>query len=152
MLTIALIEVDDPLRATSEQFTQPNFAASFVVQSYAARNRIPRAATLSVQPHNSGAETFAFASHGLADDRIDALIVPSGPGEPWFASASYEEVLRLISDCCSGTPEYAVPRAVVVSSLQEATDNRLLTNGRPARKQIEKFVVAKAASAPSLTV
>jgi hypothetical protein len=44
-----------------------------------------------------------------------------------------------------------VPRAVVVSSLQEALDNQLLTNGRPAHKKIEKFVAAKAASTPSPT-
>jgi hypothetical protein len=36
-----------------------------------------------------------------------------------------------------------VPRACVVVSLQEAVDNQLLTNGRPARKQIEAFVAAR---------
>jgi long-subunit acyl-CoA synthetase (AMP-forming) len=92
----------------------------------------------------------AVVGHG--EPHLTAVIVPSGPGEPWFANASYDKVLRLISDCCSSAPEYAVPRAVVVASPQEATDNRLLTNGRPARKQIEKFVAARAASAPSRTV
>lgn len=91
----------------------------------------------------------AVVGHG--EPHLTAVIVPSGPGEAWFANASYDEVLRLISDCCSGAPEYAVPRAAVVSSLQEALDNQLLTNGRPARKQIEKFVAAKAASTPPPT-
>ena len=89
----------------------------------------------------------AVVGHG--EPHLSAAIVPSGPGESWFAHASHDEVLRLISDCCSGAPEYAVPRAVVVTSLQEAIDNQLLTNGRPARPQIAKFVAAKAQSAPS---
>ena len=89
----------------------------------------------------------AVVGHG--EPHLSAVIVPSGPGESWFAHASHDEVLRLISDCCSGAPEYAVPRAVVVTSLQEAIDNQLLTNGRPARPQIAKFVAAKAQSAPS---
>ena len=91
----------------------------------------------------------AVVGHG--ESYLTAVIVPSGPGEAWFANATYKDVLGLISACCSGAPEYAVPRAAVVSLLQEALDNQLLTNGRPARKQIEKFVAAKAASAPPPT-
>jgi long-subunit acyl-CoA synthetase (AMP-forming) len=89
----------------------------------------------------------AVVGHG--EPYLTAVIVPSGPGESWFANASYHDVLGLISDCCSGAPEYAVPRACVVASFQEAVNNQLLTNGRPARKQIEKFAAAKTPPAPS---
>ena len=92
----------------------------------------------------------AVVGHG--EPYLTAVIVPSGPGEAWFANATYNDVLGLISACCSGAPEYAVPRACVVSSLQEAVGNQLLTNGRPARKQIEKFVAAKAPPAPASTI
>ena len=84
----------------------------------------------------------AVVGHG--EPYLTALIIPSGPGEKWFANASREDVLGMISGCCSGAPEYGVPQAYVVASLQEAVGNQLLTNGRPARKQIEKFVAAKA--------
>jgi long-subunit acyl-CoA synthetase (AMP-forming) len=89
----------------------------------------------------------AVVGHG--EPYLTAVIVPSRPGENWFANASHADVLGLISDCCSEAPGYAVPRACVVASLQEAVDNQLLTNGRPARKQIEKFVAAKTLPAPA---
>jgi long-subunit acyl-CoA synthetase (AMP-forming) len=92
----------------------------------------------------------AVVGHG--EPYLTAVIVPSGPGEAWFANATYSDVLSLISGCCSGAPEYAVPRACVVSSFQEAVGNQLLTNGRPARKQIEKFVAAKAPPPAASTV
>jgi long-subunit acyl-CoA synthetase (AMP-forming) len=92
----------------------------------------------------------AVVGHG--EPYLTAVIVPSGPGEAWFAHATYSDVLSLISGCCSGAPEYAVPRACVVSSFQEAVGNRLLTNGRPARKQIEKFVAAKAPPPAASTI
>ena len=92
----------------------------------------------------------AVVGHG--EPHLTAVIVPSGPGESWFANASHDDVLGLIADCCSGAPEYAVPRAFVVSSLQEAIGNQLLTNGRPARKEIEKFVAAKAPPSPAATI
>ena len=88
----------------------------------------------------------AVVGHGAP--YLTAVIVPSGPGERWFANASYQDVLALISACCSDAPEYAVPRACVVASLQEAVSNQLLTSGRPARKQVEKFVAAKKPPAP----
>lgn len=81
----------------------------------------------------------AVVGHGAPF--LTAVIVPSGQGESWFGNASDKDVLGLISDCCSGAPEYAVPRAFVVASLQDALKNELLTNGRPARKQIGQFVV-----------
>jgi hypothetical protein len=60
--------------------------------------------------------------------------------------------MSLISECCAGAPEYAVPQACVVASLQEAISNQLLTNARPARKQIEKFVAAKMPPAPAAAI
>jgi long-subunit acyl-CoA synthetase (AMP-forming) len=75
---------------------------------------------------------------------LKAVIVPSRSGESWFAGVTHADILTLISDCCSGAPEYAVPRTCIVVSLEEAVANELLTNGRPARKQLEKFVAAKA--------
>jgi len=84
----------------------------------------------------------AVVGHG--EPYLTAVIVPSGPGEDWFANATYSDVLSLISNRCSGAPEYAVPRAFVVTSFQEAVSDQLLTNGRPARREIEKFVAAKA--------
>ena len=83
----------------------------------------------------------AVVGHG--EPSLTAVIVPSRPGENWFAGASQTDVLNLITDCCAGAPEYAVPRACIVASLEEAVSNQLLTNGRPARKQIERFVAAK---------
>jgi hypothetical protein len=60
--------------------------------------------------------------------------------------------MGLMSECCAGTPEYAVPQACVVASLQEAISNRLLTNGRPARKQIEQFVATKTPPVPATAI
>jgi hypothetical protein len=79
MLTIVAIEVDDPFWVAFGRFTQSNCAAGagslLGPQSYliAACNRATHATELSFQPHNSGAETFASASRGLAGDPMDAL-------------------------------------------------------------------------------
>ena len=83
----------------------------------------------------------AVVGHG--ESHLTAVIIPSHVGQSWFANAGYAEVLDLIADCCSGAPEYAVPRAGIVASLEEASKNQLLSNGRPARKKIEEFVAAK---------
>ncbi|HEY4987561.1 MAG TPA: AMP-binding protein, partial [Bradyrhizobium sp.] len=91
----------------------------------------------------------AVVGHG--EPHLTAVIVPSRPGEGWFTDASQADVLGLIADCCSGAPEYAVPRACVVASLEEAVHHQLLSNGRPARKQIATFVAAKNLLAPSIT-
>jgi long-subunit acyl-CoA synthetase (AMP-forming) len=92
----------------------------------------------------------AVVGHGAPS--LTAVIIPSRPGESWFANASYADVLGLMSECCAGAPEYAVPQACVVASLQEAISNQLLTNGRPARKQIEKFVATKTPPAPAAAI
>ncbi|THD61731.1 MAG: hypothetical protein E7813_21755 [Bradyrhizobium sp.] len=92
----------------------------------------------------------AVVGHG--EPYLTAVIIPSGPGESWFANSSYADVLSLISECCSGAPEYAIPLACIVTSLQEAAAHRLLTNGRPARKQIETFVGTKMPSVPTVNI
>jgi long-subunit acyl-CoA synthetase (AMP-forming) len=92
----------------------------------------------------------AVVGHGAPS--LTAVIIPSRPGESWFANASYADVLGLVSKCCAGAPEYAVPRTCVVASLQEAISNQLLTNGRPARKQIKKFVATKTPPAPAAAI
>jgi long-subunit acyl-CoA synthetase (AMP-forming) len=92
----------------------------------------------------------AVVGHGAP--YLTAVLIPSRPGESWFTHASYADVLGLISKCCSGAPEYAVPRAWVVASFQEAISNQLLTNGRPARKHIEGFVAAKMPPAPAAAI
>jgi long-subunit acyl-CoA synthetase (AMP-forming) len=91
----------------------------------------------------------ACAVVGHGEPHLTAVIVPSRSGEAWFANASHADVLGLIADCCSAAPEYAVPRACIVASLEEAMRHQLLTNGRPARKQIEKFVAAKTSPVPA---
>jgi len=92
----------------------------------------------------------AVVGHGAPS--LTAVIIPSRAGESWFADASDADVLRLISACCTGAPEYAVPQACLVASLREAVDNQLLTNGRPARKQIENFVATKKRPASAAAV
>src|SRR6202035_2523980 len=92
----------------------------------------------------------AVVGHGAPS--LTAVILPSHTVESWFANASYADILDLISQCCTGAPEYGVPRACVLVSLQDAISNQLLTNGRPARKQIEKFVAAKTPAAPAAAV
>jgi long-subunit acyl-CoA synthetase (AMP-forming) len=89
---------------------------------------------------------------GYGAPSLTAVIIPSRPGESWFAKASHADVMGLMSECCAGAPEYAVPQACVVASLQEAVSNKLLINARPARKQIEKFVAAKTPPAPAAAI
>jgi long-subunit acyl-CoA synthetase (AMP-forming) len=89
----------------------------------------------------------AVVGHG--EPSLTAVIVPSALGESWCANASHKDLLDLISGCCSGAPEYAVPRACLVVSFQEALKNQLLTNGRPARKRIAEFVGAGALPHPT---
>jgi long-subunit acyl-CoA synthetase (AMP-forming) len=91
------------------------------------------------------------AGHG--EPHLTALLIPSPQGAPWFAKATSTDILDLVSDHCSDAPEYAVPRACVVASFQEALSNQLLGNGRPIRKNVGKFLRARAAASllPLLT-
>jgi long-subunit acyl-CoA synthetase (AMP-forming) len=89
------------------------------------------------------------AGHG--EPHLTALLIPSAQGAAWFAKATSADILDLFSDHCSEAPEYAVPRACVVVSLAEALNNQLLSNGRPIRTNIGKFIQEKtAAVAPRL--
>jgi len=83
----------------------------------------------------------AVVGHG--QPHLTAVVIPSGPAEAWFAAANEADLLGFISACCSGAPEYAVPRACLVVSLGQAIHHQLLANGRPARQQIERFVAAR---------
>jgi long-subunit acyl-CoA synthetase (AMP-forming) len=84
------------------------------------------------------------AGHG--EPHLTALLIPSPQGAAWFASATGADLLELLSDNCSDAPEYAVPRACVVVSFAEALNNQLLSNGRPIRKNIGKFIQERAAA------
>ncbi|WP_079541533.1 AMP-binding protein [Bradyrhizobium lablabi] len=84
------------------------------------------------------------AGHG--EPYLTVLLIPSAQGAAWFASASRADILELLSDCCSDAPEYAVPRAYVIVSFEQALNHQLLSNGRPVRKNIAKFILDRAAA------
>jgi long-subunit acyl-CoA synthetase (AMP-forming) len=86
----------------------------------------------------------AVTGHG--EPHLTALLIPSPQGAAWFAKATRSEVQKLLSDRCSDAPEYAVPRAYVIASFEQALNNQLLSNGRPIRKNIGKFVLERAAA------
>jgi long-subunit acyl-CoA synthetase (AMP-forming) len=83
---------------------------------------------------------------GHSEPYLTALLIPSAQGTAWFAKATSTEILEVLSDLCSDAPEYAVPRACVVVSFAEALNNQLLSNGRPIRKNVGKFVRERAAA------
>jgi long-subunit acyl-CoA synthetase (AMP-forming) len=87
------------------------------------------------------------AGHG--EPHLTALLIPSPQGAAWFARAIRAEILQLLSDRCSDAPNYAVPRDCVVVPFQEALNNQLLSNGRPVRKTIGRFVRERAAASPT---
>ena len=65
----------------------------------------------------------------------------------WFAKATRADILELLSDRCSDAPEYAVPRACVVVSHEDALNNQLLINGQPqSEPKSTKFVLERAAA------
>jgi long-subunit acyl-CoA synthetase (AMP-forming) len=90
---------------------------------------------------------------GHGEPYLTALLIPSPQGAAWFAKATRTDILELLSDRCSDAPEYAVPRACIVVSLEQALNNQLLSNGRPVRKNVGKFVLERAAASqmPLLT-
>jgi long-subunit acyl-CoA synthetase (AMP-forming) len=83
---------------------------------------------------------------GHGESYLTALLIPSPQGEAWFTNATRADILELLSDRCSDAPEYALPRAYVVVSFQEAFNHQLLGNGRPIRKTIGKFVQERTAA------
>jgi hypothetical protein len=82
---------------------------------------------------------------GHGEPHLTALLIPSPQGAAWFANATRTEILEVLSDRCSDAPEYAVPRACIVVSLEQALNNQLLSNGRPVRRNVGKFVQERAA-------
>ena len=85
----------------------------------------------------------AVVGHGKP--YLTAVIFPSSIGEDWFANIPESDLRLFVAKCCAQAPDYAVPQACIVVSSQEATDNQLLANGRPARKQVDSFVERKLA-------
>jgi long-subunit acyl-CoA synthetase (AMP-forming) len=83
---------------------------------------------------------------GQGEPYLTALLIPTPQGAAWFAKATRADILQLLSDRCSDAPDYAVPRDYVVVSLEEALNNQLLSNGRPVRKAIGRFVQDRAAA------
>jgi long-subunit acyl-CoA synthetase (AMP-forming) len=81
---------------------------------------------------------------GHGEPHLTVLLIPSAQGAAWFAKATRSDILELVSDRCSVAPKYAVPRAYVAISLEEALHNQLLSNGRPVRKTIAQFVLERA--------
>jgi hypothetical protein len=88
---------------------------------------------------------------GRGEPHLTALLIPTPQGADWFAKATRADILELLSSLCSDAPEYAVPRACVVVSLEDALNNQLLSNGRPIRDKIGKFVKKGAAHRPPFT-
>ena len=83
---------------------------------------------------------------GHGEPHLTALLIPSPQGAAWFAKATRADIRKLLSDYCADAPNYAVPRDCVVVSFQEALNNQLLSNGRPVRKKIGRFVLERAAA------
>jgi long-subunit acyl-CoA synthetase (AMP-forming) len=88
---------------------------------------------------------------GHGEPHLTALLIPTPQGADWFAKATRADILELLSRLCSDAPEYAVPRACVVVSLEDALNNQLLSNGRPIRDKIGKFLKKGAAHRPPFT-
>jgi long-subunit acyl-CoA synthetase (AMP-forming) len=83
---------------------------------------------------------------GHGEQHLTSLLIPSAAGGAWFATATRAEVLKLLSDLCSEAPEYALPRAYVITSFEHALKDQLISNGRPVRKNIGRFVLERTAA------
>lgn len=90
----------------------------------------------------------AIVGHGAP--HLTALLIPSLRGAEWFAAAGEGEIIDLCAKLCAGAPHYAVPRAAVVTRIEDALKHGLLSNGRPARRAIAHFL-ADGAAAPSMS-
>lgn len=65
------------------------------------------------------------------------VIIPTSKGAAWLSHASSSEVLRAIAERCDKAPAYALPKAFVAFSREEAISRGLLTgNGRFNRKAL----------------
>jgi long-subunit acyl-CoA synthetase (AMP-forming) len=57
---------------------------------------------------------------GHGEPHLTAFLIPSPQGAAWFADATRTDIQQLLSDRCSDAPEYAVPRAYVTISFEQA--------------------------------
>ena len=81
---------------------------------------------------------------GHAQSRLTALLIPSKKGKSWFDKASRDNVLKLLRQCCSTAPRYAVPEDYLLVSFEQAVANNLLTeNGRIRRRPAAAYVFAQ---------
>jgi long-subunit acyl-CoA synthetase (AMP-forming) len=83
---------------------------------------------------------------GHGEAHLTSLLIPSPAGAVWFAGATPAEILDLLSNRCSEAPAYAVPQAYVISSFEEARANQLISNGRPVRRNVGKYVQENSAA------
>ncbi|ACB96182.1 AMP-binding protein [Beijerinckia indica] len=78
---------------------------------------------------------------GNGESYLTAILIPSAHGSAWFASASEKNVHDMIAECCANAPDYAVPSAFILVSLDQARDAQILTsNFRFVRKTLASFV------------
>ncbi len=72
---------------------------------------------------------------------ISVLVIPSRSGEPWFKTASKDEVAALVAQACESAPQYAKPKSVSVILREEALAEGLFTpNGRIRRAAVQRCV------------
>lgn len=95
----------------------------------------------------------AIAVVSLTDlGQLQALLIPSSYGEPWFERATEADVQQLIAASCQAIPSYAVPSLYQTISMQEASKAMLITsNGRPIRCRIKDHLNRNAAAMASNT-
>lgn len=78
---------------------------------------------------------------GSGQPSLHALIIPSDPGEAWFAQAASKDIEALAASLCRSLPNYAVPAAIQVLPARQAAKAMLVTaNGRPIRRRIAEFL------------
>jgi long-subunit acyl-CoA synthetase (AMP-forming) len=81
------------------------------------------------------------AAGGYGQPSLSAVLVPSGLGTSWFSNASQKDIRKLVERCCASLPAYAVPQSVVVLSLEEAMEARLLSrDGSIVRGSLDEFL------------
>lgn len=78
---------------------------------------------------------------GPAEPSPRLLLVPTAYGQPWFETATAQDVDTLVAALCHTLPAYAVPKDTRVVSIQQAAEAMLLTaNGRPVRCRVQDFM------------
>jgi long-subunit acyl-CoA synthetase (AMP-forming) len=71
---------------------------------------------------------------GQGMDQLNALLIPSAPGEVWLMESPRADILLWLEQACGDAPPYAVPRNFVACPAWQAKQMGLLTsNGRIAR-------------------